>query len=260
MAIPSKVHDMIVYSITNKLNGKKYVGQTTKTLEHRIRQHIVTAKRGKVKRKLYNAINKYGIENFDVHIECYCKDLDELNDKESYFIEKYDCVKNGYNYGYGGDNNVMFSPIVKEHHDNIMRSKEVRQKISKTMKDRIHKYGISKETRQKISAKLKGNKHGFGKKRSQEAIDKTSAKLYKPVYCIDNQFNVVKHFNSVNDAAYWWYKYGGCSYHINHLVVRNKIKKSYVYKRFYNNLLWLYGVPCVETIETVKKYFDKEVE
>ena len=49
----------VVYLILNMLNGKKYVGQTTKTVEERFRQH----KRCK-KGLIGKAIRKYGKEKF----------------------------------------------------------------------------------------------------------------------------------------------------------------------------------------------------
>ena len=53
---------MLIYKITNTVNGKIYVGQTVRTLEERKWQHINTAKNGH-KNHLYNAMRKYGIEN-----------------------------------------------------------------------------------------------------------------------------------------------------------------------------------------------------
>ena len=90
---------------------------------------------------------------------------------------------------------------IKKYHINKMRSIEVRNKISNTMKKLRQERGFSQETRNKISEKLKGNQHFKGKKRSLEAIEKTKESLYKKVYCIDLNGNVLEEFNSVIDAA-----------------------------------------------------------
>jgi predicted GIY-YIG superfamily endonuclease len=49
---------MYVYQITNKLNGKIYVGQTKFSVEKRFKQHA------KANSVIGCAIRKYGIENF----------------------------------------------------------------------------------------------------------------------------------------------------------------------------------------------------
>ncbi|WP_300924684.1 NUMOD3 domain-containing DNA-binding protein [uncultured Clostridium sp.] len=90
---------------------------------------------------------------------------------------------------------------IKDYHDSKMRSKEIREKISRTMKTLRQEKGFSQETRNKISQKLKGNQHFKGKKRTKTAIQKTSKSLFKSVYCIDLEENVLKQFNSVIEAA-----------------------------------------------------------
>lgn len=106
---------MIIYYIKNKLNGKMYIGQTIKSLEVRLNGHMQCVRSG-YNRKLYNAIRKYGWENFEYGILCECSSLEELNRMETEYIIKYDTFKNGYNMGLGGDNNVMFFEDTKEKH------------------------------------------------------------------------------------------------------------------------------------------------
>lgn len=90
----------IIYKITNKVNGKSYIGQTRYTIEFRWRQH----QHKKDNTYFHNAIHKYGIENFSIEVleECDIKDLDS---KEIFYIAKYDTFNNGYNLTIGGDGN-----------------------------------------------------------------------------------------------------------------------------------------------------------
>jgi group I intron endonuclease len=54
-----------VYLITNKINGKQYVGQTLQEdIKTRWKSHRSIKKRT-VGRILYNAYKKYGFDNFD---------------------------------------------------------------------------------------------------------------------------------------------------------------------------------------------------
>ena len=90
----------IIYKITNKVNGKSYIGQTRYTIEFRWRQH----QHKKDNTYFHNAIHKYGIENFNIEILEEC-DIKDLNSREIFYIAKYDTFKNGYNLTIGGDGN-----------------------------------------------------------------------------------------------------------------------------------------------------------
>lgn len=56
---------MIVYKITNLVNGKVYVGQTIRSLEDKWKQHL-TLRNGCP--KLIAAIKSYGVENFKIEL------------------------------------------------------------------------------------------------------------------------------------------------------------------------------------------------
>lgn len=90
-----------IYKITNKINQKIYIGQTSKTLEQRWREHKYDCKKGKTY-PLYRAFRKYGINNFEMELIEKCK-TEELNSRESYWINFYDTYRNGYNATLGGE-------------------------------------------------------------------------------------------------------------------------------------------------------------
>ena len=97
-----------IYVITNKINNKQYVGKTTDTIEHRWKRHLIDSKKRTCeKRPLYNAINKYGFENFTINILEECS-INDLSDKEQYWINKLDTYKNGYNATQGGDGKILY--------------------------------------------------------------------------------------------------------------------------------------------------------
>lgn len=86
-----------VYKITNKINKKSYIGQS-KHIKLRWRQHI----RGLENSVISVAIKKYGEENFNFEILEQCS-IDELNDREIYYIDKFKTYGKGYNMTTGGD-------------------------------------------------------------------------------------------------------------------------------------------------------------
>lgn len=67
---------MIVYKITNLLNGKAYVGRTTKTLNERMIGHLYNRRHSLIDED----IQKFGIENFKVEVLAECKTFEELKE------------------------------------------------------------------------------------------------------------------------------------------------------------------------------------
>lgn len=129
----------IVYMIINDVNGKAYVGFTSRSLKLRWQEHCQRAlQKDSRNNRLYVAMRKYGLENFRiVEIERH-DDEDRIRWAESKYIEYFDCYENGYNCNYGGCGTV--NP-----------SEETRRKIGLANSGRV----ISMEGRARMSqAKL----------------------------------------------------------------------------------------------------------
>lgn len=95
-----------IYKITNTLNGKIYIGKTSRDITVRFREHISSAKLG-TGFALSNAINKYGSESFTIElVEQLSDDLFEmLSEREIYWINNYKSTTSalGYNITSGGE-------------------------------------------------------------------------------------------------------------------------------------------------------------
>ena len=150
---------MIIYIAENKLNGKKYIGQTTKSLNIRMNRHIYLSKYNP-KTFFQKALKKYGEKNFSFKILEECSSISELNDREQYWIKKYNTLApNGYNLNTGVKNHTV--------------SEQTKRNISKTLKEyyKEHQsksigYHHTKEAKEKIKIK------NIGKKRSDETKEK----------------------------------------------------------------------------------------
>src|ERR1700722_11569883 len=98
---------MQIYLVTNKVNGKQYVGQTIQTLKKRWSSHGSDAKRGRGPHALVHALVKYGKENFSIRTLKICNTREELNKLEKRFIVKLKTkAPNGYNITDGGDGTI----------------------------------------------------------------------------------------------------------------------------------------------------------
>ena len=106
---------MFIYKITNLINGKIYVGQTTRNPIERFKEHKHADS------IIGKAIRKYGAENFEIDILDECETFDELNECEMFWIAELNCkVPDGYNvtdggsyyWGFSDDLAIMYSDIL----------------------------------------------------------------------------------------------------------------------------------------------------
>jgi len=136
---------MVVYKITNLVNGKVYVGQTTKGAEYRFRQHISDSKRTKGYgcTLLQRAMRRHGVDNFRMEVLGAYSSMDDLCKAECTWIEVLRARDrdHGYNITLGGD--TTKGRVV---------SAETRKKMSDAFRGRV----FSDETRRRMSESAKG--------------------------------------------------------------------------------------------------------
>jgi group I intron endonuclease len=97
---------MIIYKTTNLINGKFYIGKDVKNQKSYLGS-------GKI---LKQAIQKYGKENFKKEILEYCIDLKHLDEREIYWINKYNAIEDGYNLTEGGTGGDTWTHSQRETH------------------------------------------------------------------------------------------------------------------------------------------------
>lgn len=118
-----------IYSITNKINGKRYIGKSSNitkrfwshrnSLEHYCNDPASNKRR--VNRHLGNAVAKYGIENFEFEVLELFDVLDEhqLSDAEVKWIESYNTTDRGCGYN-----------LVKDSSSRVVVHEETRKLLS----------------------------------------------------------------------------------------------------------------------------------
>lgn len=116
---------MFIYKVTNDINGKLYIGQTTHPIEQRWKRHVYDATK-RLNTHFARAIRKYGEEHFHIEQIDTASSKEGLDFKECYWIKFYDSINKGYNSCDGGSNGNTYQYKTKEEMD------EIKEKISKT--------------------------------------------------------------------------------------------------------------------------------
>lgn len=211
-----------IYQIENKINNKKYIGQTTRNLTKRIWEYKSAYNLNKLYNDyLLNSFNKYGWDNFEFTIIDTAENLIELNEKEIKYIEKYNTLnrKFGYNIEFGGNNSIpateTLEKMSKSHLGIIQNSGWIEKRISKAGTLEAKKYGKVKTDDEKSNLSINSPKYWEGKSRDETTKKKISdtkklngfSDLQKDVICKKvlkiNQLNneIVNTYNSTAMAS-----------------------------------------------------------
>lgn len=127
---------MVIYKTTNIINNKVYIGQDKNNRQHYFGSGNL------IKR----AIKKYGKDNFIKEILCVCDTMDDLNNMERFFINKYKSTEReiGYNIAVGGTNGVMLN---RKHTDETKEKMRLSSLGRKKSKEHCINIGLSQKGR-----------------------------------------------------------------------------------------------------------------
>lgn len=144
---------MLIYKITNDINNKVYVGQTTRKIKERIADYKKEMKYKSDSRPIIRAMSKYGFEHFKFEILVDdIKSKEEMDKLEIQYIKNYHSLvtENGYNIELGGNS-------IGKHNE------ETKRKISEAqLGEKNHMYG----------------KRGELNATSKKVIELTTGKIY----------------------------------------------------------------------------------
>lgn len=170
-----------IYCIENKLDSKKYIGQSIE-IEKRWYNHINALNLNYHSNiHLQRAWNKYGAENFNFYIIELCEQ-EKLDEREIFYIAKYNTFKDGYNRTSGG-----------KGCPNVVVSEETRRKLAKASTGRYY----SEETREKMRQHILSQ---FKDKEFIEAFYKNIESQMTPVCCYDKS-GYVCNYPNIHEAA-----------------------------------------------------------
>jgi group I intron endonuclease len=209
---------MIIYKITFPSN-KVYIGQTIEPLSTRISHHKTDAKLNRDRTefspsgsKICNAIRKYGLDNSWIEIIDTANSLDELNNKEIYWIKYFKSLENGYNIKPGGNNKrhseetkIKIGNATKERWKNpeiAARMREGLQKGVDTMKSRK---GETRIERIKVICQLCGKEFQAREKEKRKFCSRTcSAKNASNIAAGKKKLQAPEYLKNLKDQIYEW--------------------------------------------------------
>lgn len=212
-----------IYIVINDINHKVYIGQTSTSLKQRWHEHTHTDLNNGS--HFHNALLKYGIDKFHMYLLEECT-IDQLNEREIYYISIFDSYTNGYNMTPGGagvagykhtdENKLKMSQASKRFWNSLSNTdrqlfiQQRGEKLRGVPKSNEHKLALSEARRGKYT----GNDNGFyGKHHTQETKDIISkcntgriGNRRKPIKLIE----LDKTFSSYTEAWKWLVSQGLC--------------------------------------------------
>ncbi len=165
-----------IYRITNSLNNKSYIGQTSKSVKSRLAKHMYDSKNNIGNSHFRKAIRKYPSSVWSIDIIDFAFSQAEANEKEVYWISKCDTLSNGYNSTVGGEGSSGYMWTDEQRRraseNTYERTDEHRERQRRVLAMSKEKIDLARSTEeykeaQRIRNLGERNPH-YGKKHSEE--------------------------------------------------------------------------------------------
>lgn len=169
-----------IYKITNIVNNKIYIGQTTRNVEIRFKEHL----RAKDDYPIHKAIRKYGKDNFKVEIIEECAN-ENLNEKEKYYIKIYNSYNGhiGYNASPGGNSAAQVVQWIKTH------PQEVKENLNKVRPLAIQKFKDNPELQIKREQQRQKGYQKYIENNREKWLEAQQKKLKKAREKLKEEYN-----------------------------------------------------------------------
>ena len=199
-----------VYLISNDINNKMYIGATITSIAERYSKHIYDTFNISDNSAIHHAIRKYGQEHFFINQLEECS-IDNVFEREQYWIKFYNSYENGYNETIGGEGCPKYDySLIYQKFKSGMLQKDIAKELGcekHTITRALRAYDVSDKEMQK-------GKYGNAK---------------KVVYKIDlNSNTILETYKTLTEAA----KAEQCSVSMISMVCNNKrtlTNKNYTY-------------------------------
>lgn len=182
----------VIYLHKNKINNKVYIGQTTQKPEYRWNH----GNGYKDSPYFYQAIQKYGWENFEHIILEECIPEKELNNREQYWIQYYQ--SNNQNFGYnlinGGHSSLNEQSLENRKKKISQWRKQNPETVQKSLKKMQEYWKAHPKEKTRVLQKMNQEALKYWeehpiehKKRMEKMRAMAKQKTCKAVMCIETQ-------------------------------------------------------------------------
>ena len=229
--INEKQYYGIIYKIENIITHETYIGQTTHPrgfngrydfkgngIERVYKKLLGNEIRGeRHNQHLRRSIKKFGFDAFKVtEVFDVAETLDELNEKESYYISLFDSYKNGYNQSFGGDSMSGYNRPVGRDCPNSKRVCQISLdgeliKIWDCATDASDELSVDQASISMVCNGKRKTAGGFvwvhekdydlSKNYSRTPQIKDRGKGTNPVLLLSDNNDIIKEFYSINNAS-----------------------------------------------------------
>jgi group I intron endonuclease len=180
-----------IYKITNTINNKVYIGQTSRTIEMRWKEHLrhgFNSNNNEYNRHLYKSMRKYGIDSFTIEEVERC-DNALLNEREIFWIKFYSSSNpmRGYNLTLGGNGTTIID------YDEVYRRYDNGEALCKIARE-------MELSRSNLTQILKGYENYDKADAWNRAKSESSKNLGTPVSQYDLFGNFIATYQSAKDA------------------------------------------------------------
>lgn len=152
-----------IYCIENKLNHKKYIGQTKQKFIKRYWYHLWSLRNGShFNKKLLNSFNKNNEDDFIFYMVEEEYDADKINELEKKYIKEFNTIESGYNISEGGQEQNLVQYVSAESRKRVgqlnkerMTGKKLSEETKRRMREASHHQRQSEDGRRRISEAMK---------------------------------------------------------------------------------------------------------
>lgn len=201
---------MFVYLTTNTINGKMYVGRSTRPITHTYLGSGVLLKQ---------AIAKYGPESFR-------REILEVLPENAEFSDLMKCEEKWILHFSAPTNPLFYNMSWSSGGTNRPLAEEMKYRIAKTMKEKVYKNGLPQEWRENVVKALTGREPwNKGKKLSEEEKTHRNAKKASRVF-LPEEIEEIRSLYTQGISASKLSEKFDCSHHTILKIVRKEGKYS----------------------------------